>query len=48
MLTDGQKDAAAMSYAPLPKEVVAKEMKQIAMIQVAWLACRQPLRDAAP
>jgi phosphate transport system substrate-binding protein len=33
MLTDGQKDAAGMSYAPLPKEVVAKEMKQIGMIQ---------------
>ena len=33
MLTTGQKEAAAMSYAPLPKEVVAMEMKQIDMIQ---------------
>jgi phosphate transport system substrate-binding protein len=33
MLTDGQKDSAALTYAPLPKEVVAKEMKQIAMIK---------------
>jgi phosphate transport system substrate-binding protein len=33
MLTDGQKDCAALSYAPLPKEVVAKEMKQIAMVK---------------
>jgi len=32
MLADGQKDCAALTYAPLPKEVVAKEMKQIAMI----------------
>jgi len=29
MLTDGQKYTEALSYAPLPKEVVAKEMKQI-------------------
>ena len=33
MLTDGQKDAAGLSYAPLPKEVVAKEQKQIALIK---------------
>ncbi len=33
MLTDGQKDAAGMSYAPLPQEIVAKETRQIAMIQ---------------
>jgi phosphate transport system substrate-binding protein len=33
MLTDGQKGCAALSYAPLPKEVVAKEMKQIAMVK---------------
>ena len=34
MLADGQKYAAGLSYAPLPKEVVAKEVKQIAKIQV--------------
>jgi phosphate transport system substrate-binding protein len=33
MLTSGQKDCAALSYAPLPKEVVAKEMKQIALVK---------------
>ena len=33
MLTDGQKDTTALSYAPLPKAVTAKEEKQIAMIQ---------------
>ena len=33
MLNDGQKDAAGMSYAPLPPEVVAKETKQIDLIQ---------------
>ena len=33
MLADGQKYAAGLSYAPLPKEVVAKEVKQIAKIQ---------------
>jgi phosphate transport system substrate-binding protein len=33
MLTTGQGDAAGMSYAPLPKEVVAKEQKQIALIK---------------
>jgi phosphate transport system substrate-binding protein len=32
MLTDGQKDCAALSYAPLPEPVVAKEQKQIARI----------------
>ncbi|MES1261600.1 MAG: phosphate ABC transporter substrate-binding protein PstS, partial [Acidobacteriota bacterium] len=33
MLTDGQKEAAALSYAPLPKSVVEKELKQIAAIK---------------
>jgi len=33
MMTDGQKDAAGLGYAPLPKEVVAKEEKQIALIK---------------
>ena len=33
MLADGQKFAGAFSYAPLPKEVVAKETKQIALIK---------------
>jgi phosphate transport system substrate-binding protein len=33
MLTDGQKDAPGLDYAPLPKEIVAQEEKQIAMIQ---------------
>jgi len=33
MLTDGQKDCEPLAYAQLPKEVVAKEMKAIAMIQ---------------
>jgi phosphate transport system substrate-binding protein len=33
MLVDGQKYAADLSYAPLPKEVVAKEQKAIARIQ---------------
>jgi phosphate transport system substrate-binding protein len=33
MLTDGQKDAQALSYAPLPPAVVAKEKKQIALIK---------------
>jgi len=33
MLTDGQKYAGALGYAPLPKEVVAKEAKQIALIK---------------
>ena len=33
MLTDGQKDTASLQYAPLPKTVVAKEMKQIALIK---------------
>jgi len=32
MLADGQKDCAALGYAPLPKEVVARELKQIAQI----------------
>jgi phosphate transport system substrate-binding protein len=33
MLKDGQAECAALSYAPLPKEVVAKEMKAIASIK---------------
>ena len=33
MLADGQKYAAGLSYASLPKEVIAKEIKQIAKIQ---------------
>lgn len=33
MLMDGQKYAADLGYAPLPKEVVAKEQKAIARIQ---------------
>ncbi|MGA2196036.1 MAG: phosphate ABC transporter substrate-binding protein PstS, partial [Bryobacteraceae bacterium] len=32
MLADGQKYAPGLYYAPLPKEVVAKEIKQIAQI----------------
>ena len=32
MLADGQKFAGSLSYAPLPKEVVAKETRQIAQI----------------
>ena len=33
MVTDGQKMTEALAYAPLPKEVVAKETKQISEIQ---------------
>jgi phosphate transport system substrate-binding protein len=33
MLKDGQQEAEPLSYARLPKEVVAKEMKQISQIQ---------------
>jgi phosphate transport system substrate-binding protein len=33
MLTDGQKDCAGLSYAPLPPAVVTKEIKAIALIQ---------------
>jgi len=33
MTTEGQKSCAALSYAPLPKTVVAKEEKQIALIK---------------
>jgi phosphate transport system substrate-binding protein len=33
MLSDGQKAAPALTYAPLPKEVVAKETKQISEIK---------------
>ena len=33
MLADGQKMTAALSYAPLPKAVVAKELKAIDKIQ---------------
>ena len=33
MLADGQKFAAGLDYAPLPKPVVEKEEKQIGLIQ---------------
>ena len=33
MMTDGQKDCAALGYAPLPKQVVDKELKQISQVQ---------------
>jgi phosphate transport system substrate-binding protein len=33
MMTTGQADAQPLSYAPLPKQVVAKEQKQIALIK---------------
>jgi phosphate transport system substrate-binding protein len=33
MLTDGQKDAQGLQYAPLPAAVIAKEKKQIALIK---------------
>jgi hypothetical protein len=33
MLTDGQKEAEGLGYAPLPKEVVAKELKQISLVK---------------
>ena len=33
MLTDGQKEAQSLSYAPLPKSVVTAELKQIAEIK---------------
>ncbi len=33
MLADGQKTAPPLGYAPLPNEVVAKELKQISLIQ---------------
>jgi phosphate transport system substrate-binding protein len=33
MLTDGQNDTEALSYAKLPKEVVAKETKALDQIQ---------------
>jgi len=33
MLTDGQKEVEALSYAPLPKPVVTKELKAIALIK---------------
>jgi len=33
MLSDGQNDAEPLTYARLPKEIVAKELKQIALIQ---------------
>ena len=32
-MTTGQADAQGLSYAPLPKQVVAKEQKQIALIK---------------
>jgi phosphate transport system substrate-binding protein len=33
MMTTGQQDCAGLSYAPLPKPVVAKEEKQVSLIQ---------------
>ena len=33
MLTEGQKNCAELGYAPLPKEVVAQELKQIAQVK---------------
>ena len=33
MMTTGQGDATGMSYAPLPKPIIAKEQKQIALIK---------------
>ena len=33
MLTDGQKETATLTYAPLPKEVVAKVLNQIEMVK---------------
>jgi hypothetical protein len=33
MLTDGQKMTESLTYAPLPKPVVAKEIKAISKIQ---------------
>jgi phosphate transport system substrate-binding protein len=33
MMTTGQADAVGMSYAPLPKPVIAKEQKQLALIK---------------
>jgi phosphate transport system substrate-binding protein len=33
MLTNGQRDATSLSYAPLPQPVVEKELKQVALIQ---------------
>jgi phosphate transport system substrate-binding protein len=33
MLTTGQGDAEGMSYAPLPKSIVAQELKQLALIK---------------
>jgi len=33
MLNEGQKDAEPLTYAELPKEVIAKELKQISQIQ---------------
>ena len=33
MLNDGQKMTAALAYAPLPKEVVAKEQQALAKVQ---------------
>jgi phosphate transport system substrate-binding protein len=33
MMADGQKFTEALSYAPLPKAVVVKEMKAVALIQ---------------
>ena len=33
MLTNGQKDAQGLSYAPLPKALIGKAQKQIDMVK---------------
>jgi phosphate transport system substrate-binding protein len=35
MLADGQKDAPGLDYAPLPKEIVAREVKQVDQINTS-------------
>jgi phosphate transport system substrate-binding protein len=41
MLADGQKYAAGLFYAPLPKEIVAKEIKQIAQVNAQGAATKK-------
>jgi phosphate transport system substrate-binding protein len=38
MLSEGQKSAPALDYAPLPASVVAKEKKQLAMLEAPKMA----------
>jgi len=33
MMKDGQKTAPSLGYAPLPKEVIATEQKQLAQVK---------------